>query len=490
MLKNHLKIIKATFFETGTSPDMVTHAMTTQIEPGTYNQFAERTREGQNITQEALAGLAGQIIRPDVNNERHIQLPNGAHNIRYRFLLTVGNPEALNSSVYYYSGYTDVTGFSMGSKNFDPHMRLYFNSVVQVNQVMRPGPNGPIPSVNVVECNHLIHPSSLGSAAQLFATQFSPSGGFGVANQPSMLRPSDLMYNLSSQNKAATMGVALGQQFVDSRMAVDLCKSNRANTVPSYYLNKTTEGLLYGINTEVQQPSSTTYSPYDTAGARVEEHSIYGDRFFSLLAHDFGYHQQGFITWGDICRAHSELLMQGVTYMVNRSQAQKQDIWLSNRGDFDTMVGDRRPQTALVNQIMQSLPGTLISSLMSFARVHVTNMTPNGQLVVTITDPISYVNLGSQYLISKIPYLEQRLQAVVFSDIGFNQYIPFDAWFTVDVFGESFVRIAFNGDQHYTPYSFASYCDAMSSMMVSTNGQALGKISNDLDFLIKQTCAF
>ena len=110
--------------------------------------------------------------------------------------------------------------------------------------------------------------------------------------------------------------------------------------------------------------------------------------------------------------------------------------------------------------------------------------------MVTITDPMSYVNLGSQYLISKIPYLEQRLQSIVFSDIGFNQYIPFDAWFTIDVFGESYVRIAFNGDPNYTPYSFASYCDAMSSMIVSTNGQALGKISNDLDFLIKQTCAF
>lgn len=490
MMNNHLKVIKATFFETGTSPDMVSHSMTTQIDPGAYNLFSERTREGQILSQEVLAGLAGQIIRPDANAERQIHLPNGAQNVRYRFLFVVGNPEALNSSMYYYSGYTDIVGFSMASKNFDPHMRLYFNNVVVVNQVMKPGPNGPVPQVNVIECNHLIHPATLGADAQMFATTFNPQGGFGVANQPTSLRPTDLMLHLSSKNKAHQMGATMGQQFVDSRTAIDLCKSNRTNTVPSYYLNKTAEGLLYGMNTAAHNPESGPHSPYDSAVGRVEENNVFADRFFSLLAHDYGYHQNGFITWSDMCRAHNELLAQGVTYMVNRAQAQQQDIFISNRGDYDTMVGDRRPQTMLVNQIMQSLPGTLISSLMSFARVHVTNMNPGGQLMVTITDPMSYVNLGSQYLISKIPYLEQRLQSIVFSDIGFNQYIPFDAWFTIDVFGESYVRIAFNGDPNYTPYSFASYCDAMSSMIVSTNGQALGKISNDLDFLIKQTCAF
>lgn len=491
MQNQHLRILKATFFETGTTQDMVSHALGTQVDPNAFHQFGEKTRGGTMITQETLAGIAGQIIRPDVNNERTIYLPNGGQSVRYRFLMTVGNPDALNSSVYYYSGYTDIVGYSSGNGTFDPHMRMYFNNVIQVNQVMRPGPNGPVPVVNVVECNHLIHPATLGAAsAQTFQTTFNPAGGFGVQNQPTSLRPTDVMMQLSSQSKANMMGASLGENFVDARFAIDLCKSDRANTIPSYYLNKTVDGMMYGINAAANDPSSQQYTAYDKAFGFIEEKNVFTDRFFSLLANDFGYHQNGFISWSDMCRAHGELMVQGVVFLVNRPQLKKNDIFLADHREYDQLTGDRRPQTILVEQIMQSLPGSLISSLISFARIHVTNMGPGGQLLVTITDPISYANLGSNYLVSKIPFLEQQLQRLVFSDIGFNQYIPFDAWFTIDVFGESFVRIAFNGEHFYTPYAFATYSDASSSMLVTSNGASLPAIANDLNFLIQHTLAF
>lgn len=490
MISQHLRILKATFFETGTTQDMVSHAMGTHIDPNVFRLFGEKTRDGTMISQESLAGIAGQIIRPDVNNERTIHLPNGGQNVRYRFLMTVGNPEALNSSIYYYSGYTDVVGYSQGNGVFDPHMRLYFNNVIEVNQVMKPGPNGPVPTVNVVECSHLIHPLTLGANAQAFQTTFDPNGGFGIQNQPASLRPTDVMMQLSSQTRSNIMGAQFGENYVDARIAIDLCKSDRSNAIPSYYLDKTVDGMLYGINASANDPSSGGYTPYDKAFGYIEEKNVFNDRFFSLLAHDFGYHQNGFISWGDMARAHSELMQRDVVFLVRRPQMQKNDIFLADHREYDQLIGDRRPQTLLVEQIMQSLPGALIGSLISFARIHVTNMGPGGRLMVTITDPISYANLGAQYLVNKIPFLEQQLQRLVFADIGFNQYIPFDAWFTVDVFGESFVRIAFNGEHFYTPYAFATYGDASASMLVTSNGNTLPAIANDLNYLIQHTLAF
>lgn len=489
MLKDHLRVIKATFFETGTTQDMVSHALGTQVDLQIMNAFAERTREGAIVNPDVLAGIAGRIIRPDVNVERVVALPNGSNSVRYRFLMVVGNPNAMNGSIYYYSGYTDIVGYSINSNTFDPHMRLYFNNVIQVTQTTKMGLNGPVPHVEVVECNHLIHPATLGANAQMFQTTFDPMGGFGVQNQPTSLRPTDVMLRLSSQEKSKLAGVNFGEEFVDTRVAVDLCKSSRANSVPSNYLNKTIEGLLYGINSAANNPRAESFTPYDSAYGYVGESNVFEDRFFSLLANDYGYHQHGFICWGDMCRAHPELTVNGVVFLINRPQMQKRDMFLSAAGDYDPMVGDRRPQTVLVEQIMQSLPGVLISSMISFARIHVTNMNPGGNLMVTITDPISYANLGSNYIISKIPYLEQHLRQIVFMDIGFNQYVPFDAWFTVDTFGESFVRIAYNGETNYTPYSFATYSDAMATSLVSTDGRTLPTIAHDLNYLISHTCA-
>lgn len=489
MQKNHLRVLKATFFETGTTQDMVSHAMGTQIDPQTVNLFTERTRDGTIINPDTLAGVAGRIIRPDVNVERVVVLPNGSNSVRYRFLMVVGNPEVMNGSIYYYSGYTDIVGYSINSNTFDPHMRLYFNNVVQVNQTPKPGPNGIVPHVEVVECNHLIHPATLGANAQMFQTTFDPMGGFGVQNQPTSLRPTDVMLSLSSQTRSNLLGAQFGESFADTRVAVDLCKSSRGNNVPSNYLNKTIDGMLYGINAAANNPSSKPFTAYDSAYAYIEESNVFEDRFFHLLANDYGYHQNGFICWGDMCRAHAELTAQGVVFLISRPQIQKRDMFLSNAGDYDPMVGDRRPQTILVEQIMQSLPGVLITSLISFARIHVTNMNAGGRLMVTITDPISYANLGSSYIINKIPYLEQHLRHIVFMDIGFNQFVPFDAWFTIDTFGESFVRIAYNGEPNYTPYSFATYSDAMATSLVSTDGRTLPAIANDLNYLIQHTCA-
>ena len=108
LVNNGLKVTKAWFIETGTAPDMVSRNFTTHVTPEAVHQFAERTRGGELITEDNLAGVAGTIIQPDANFERQVAIANGWSNPRYRFLLRVANPETPNGVVYYYSGYTDT----------------------------------------------------------------------------------------------------------------------------------------------------------------------------------------------------------------------------------------------------------------------------------------------------------------------------------------------------------------------------------------------
>ena len=172
---------------------------------------------------------------------------------------------------------------------------------------------------------------------------------------------------------------------------------------------------------------------------------------------------------------------------MTHGEVRKSDMYLSDRGNFDSMVNDRRPQTMLITQVMQSIPSVLLESLITFARIHVTNMTIDGSVVVTITDPISFVELPRGYLIPFIPVLEKRLRHIIFSDIAQNQYVPFDLTLAIDIFGETFATLGFNGEIP-VPYSIPTYCDSMLSPIVTTNGGVLGQMSNDVNYLISQVC--
>lgn len=167
----------------------------------------------------------------------------------------------------------------------------------------------------------------------------------------------------------------------------------------------------------------------------------------------------------------------------------KHDVYISDRGNFDSMVGDRRPQTLLITQIMQSIPGVLLESLISFARIRVTNMTVDNSVMVSIVDPMSFADLPEGYLITQIPHLEQRLKHIIFNDIAFSNYVPFDLSLTVDIFGESFALLGYNG-QPQVPYSIPTYCDSMLSPIVTTNGNVLGTMANDVRYLVGQTVGF
>lgn len=489
MINHGLRITKAYFVETGTTPDMVSHNLTTQVTQPVMNLFDERTEGGKRLTRDNLSGVAGQIIIPDANNARAVNIAGGWDSSRFRFIFEVANPNNPHGSKYYYTGYTDSATWSPMVRNFAPETRIFFNNVIEVIQTPRFGANGLEPYISVVEASHLLHPTGLGGHSNDFSTQFS-STGFGVVNQPSSLRPYDIMTTLSSNEYAKTNGLIPGQTLIDTRAGIDLCKSDRSNTVPSNYLSKTATAMLYGYQQAAHQiEQATPATAYDVAAGRSQEKPIQTDRFFSIISSEFGYQQHGFVLWGDLNKVYPELQAEGVSYVVNRKKAMESDIYLGNRHNHDSMINDRRPQTMLMAQVMQSIPGVLIENLISFARIHVTNMTPTGELIVTITDPFGLITLPPGYLVHRIPHIQQRLAQIIFGDLSFNTFIPFNMSLMVDVFGESFVEIGFNGEPPI-PYSIPTYCDAMLTSIVTTNGGVLGNIANDTRYLISQTCGF
>ena len=485
-MNSQYKILNAYFMETGTCPDMSARNLMTQIGTETMKNFEYRTNGGKFLTPDNMSGVAGSILVSDPNGERLVNLPNGFEVPRLRFLLRVGIPGQVNGVVYYYEGYTDFNGWNTHSKDFDPNMRLYINSVQQVSMAQRPGPQGMEPYVQVIECTHLIHPQNLGAGGPSpWQTQFDPAQ-MGVVNQPSSLRPYDLMNSLATHQMTVNSG--LGVPTIDSRPSIDLMKVDRRNTVASNYLSKAVEGLAVGYgNAGDNLAGAHSGTAYESAAGMTAELNPFSDRFLNPMITELGLQQNGFISWAQMAAIHPELHMAGVTKMNTRAGAQATDAFVSDRSNFDSMVGDRRPTTDFYNRVMASLPGVMLTSLVVFGRIHVTNMTADGSTQCFLNDPISFVDIPPGFLIGRIPFLQEKFKSLIFNDIGLPPHLPFDAHFTIDAFGESFGSISINCEQA-VPYTAASYADSTASQLVSANGNVLPAMANDINFLVTHIC--
>lgn len=479
------KILNAYFIATGTTPDMSARNLMTQMTQESVNQFRYATEGGKFLTADNMAGVAGNILISDPNAERLVNLPNGMQTSRLRFVLRVGIPGQVNGVMYYYEGYTDFNGWNSQSKDFEPNMRMYINSVQQVSMAQRHTAQGLEPFVQVTECTHLIHPSNLGGDPGAWQTTFDPAQ-MGVVNQPSALRPYDLM-NTMATHQHGVMG-GMGGPIIDSRPSIDILKVDRRNTVASNYLSKTVEGLCHGYGTAADNEAAANPAlPFETAAAQTAELNPFSDRFLNPMITELGLQQNGFITWAQLAMLHPELHVQGVTTVNSRGPGQSTDQFVSNAADFNSTVGDRRASTDFYNRVMASLPGLMLTSLLVFARIHVTNMTADGSIQCYISDPISFVDIPPGYLISRIPFLQTKFKSLIFNDIGLPPHVPFDAHFTIDAFGESFGSISVNCEQAI-PYTAPSYADSTSSQLVATNGAVLPSMANDLNYLVTTVC--
>lgn len=489
LVNNGVRILQAWFVETGTSPDMVSHCLITHVSPNSIQQFAECVNSVGKFDANNLAGIAGGVVQLDSNQERRVTIPNGFGTKRYRFVFKVGNPNNPSSgSVFYYTGYTDFPGWSDGVSDFANEMTIFFNNCIQVTQYPRFTPAGMVVDTRVDEASHLVHPRSLGfSHAQQPAP--NPYNPFQPPPRPSLLRPMDLLRDLDSNARASSSQMQFQTQFVDTRTDIDICKSRRTNMIPGNYLSDTANALIYGSNAvaDSQQPNELYNGAYSAGVGKVAERGVYSDHFLGGLMNEYGYHAQGCISWGDLKRAHPELMTKGVTFVVNGREAKKRDIYQGNASEVSSIVGDRSPQTMLVLQLMQSIPALLLTSLISMATIRVTNMTLDGSIFLSLTNPMSFASLPQGHLINTIPFVEEKIKHIIFNDLVQNKHIAFDAIFTIDIFGESFVSMSYNGEPH-RPYSIPTYCDGLTTSVVTANTQVLNTISHDLNYLVTQAC--
>lgn len=479
-----LEIKEFILVQTGTADDMVGRNYTTHVTPQMMNQFQEQTSGGIAYTPEALSGFAGQMIVPDTQNgNRPLAMVNGWGTKRYRFVLKLGHREGsmADSTVrYIYTGYTDYSGYNPATKNFDPNMQLYFNNAIAIAATNINTPNGLQPFVQVNEISHLLNPHTLGGG---LTSTFDPNT-FQPIQQPSTLRPRDLFDHMATDAEARQRGVGI----IDMGTSVEMKKASRDNNIPSRYLSRAVSSVAQAVS--MATPQMNEQQLYATAGGYTSESAVHGDLFISSLM-DFGYALKGFVTYNELTRLHPYLQHVTRFYGANTTErvvnaTDSNDKYMIRRGENEQWItehGVNLSQEALIaNAVMQSVPAALLRNLVVRCVLVATNMRVGGGIHVEIRTPFAITDVPQGYLMSRIPLIERELASIIFNDLPINRHAPFFIEIHMDIFGESFVRVGFNGNRP-VPFTSTSYCDAMTSPMVSATNHPLEQMSHDIRFL-------
>lgn len=464
----HVRQLK--FMESGTYNDMYRRPYMTDMNPTLVAQFKEATHDGTMISPASLAGIAGEMARPQAQvspTQDLIHIPNGWGERRFMFFMEVVYPSGFSNHTgvrQIISGSTDYVGKSVltpGKIRLDPNMKMYLNSVVTIRATEVHGPNGPYIQETVVEDSQILN-----EPYQISAGGFNQGVNYAVA-----LRPSDVFHTQQVQQygQATT---------IDGRVNFSrgIKKSSRNHNLAGLYV----AGLANAWQSANADEDETYGNTAGKAAGIVADPLTSKDRFFQSMDNARYLSQGGFLTYGELC--YKQL---GLDDMVEVSELDRRAvIQLHEVGQTEHWQGNHH-EWVYATVLFQAVPALMIPLMMARLTMKVTNRTHGNVWDIRPTEVHGFQrmpiddhrwNIFCQKLISEVL---NDLTHRGMTDVGFD--------LTVDVLSESRITISVGGNHHPITLVQPTFADARLVPVVSNTASTLDKIANDMSMLCNNT---
>lgn len=442
---------------TNTYNDQVIRPFQTTMSSGLFEQVREATRYGEVITSSALAGVAGNILRPQAQAAATIQMHNGWDQHRLRFMLAVTIPMGQNGAVHeVITGYTDHYGTTADGMGMDPNMRLFFNNTVTLNSSIIPHAGvGNVTQMRVAEATHLLMPPPGLSSGSMVDTH--------------TMRPEDVMNVIST-----SMITDGGRLDMRSNFAMSpVKKSYRANGLAPDYLART----MKAVDTATQIDSSMEHNTlYQEARGILREPLLQQDLFIQTIAHKTRFKECGFITYAELCAVFPET--EAVRKMIIPGQAQQQTLAPQRGGSEYWHVPSN--ESVVATMLSHSVPAIMMDLMLTKVTFHATNATLNGQPDIQIRD-----HRGFADGMDMTPYVQrfmQRFLGEVMTDLTHSNRFQVDVAMSCNILGDTFIQISLSGGPKID-YVCPSFCDALFSPLLTTDTTALHTLAHDIDII-------
>lgn len=460
-----IEVINCIFVATGTYQSMVHRPFNGTLNQEGLQLFINQTRGGADVSVNSLAGISGHFLAPVTAPQGEINLQNGWGSQRVRFYLLIKLTRPASVPIYQaITGYTDVMGLDFNTKSISPQMRLHFNSVMTVSHL----DNGAF---------------ALNDNSQLIYNMpaYAPmmTGGFQVP-RINTLMPEDVMNHIGFTHIAG----GNGENGMDGRgqsSMVPLIKSNRANNLVTSYLERSVNAMMTAkLAPDLSAANMFAISTH--ARADVKENGVDGDLFLNLVRRNSNYDAVGSIAYGEICNVIPNLngMVNVVDNRKDLSQSVTANFGALKSGNFSDWQ-NQRPETVFTTRLIQTIPSIMMELCLSRAHLKMTNMTTDGSGTAISFDAVDSLIPGLD-LNTPLMRLQQRLKVEVLRDLSLNNQIAFSIIANVNVFGDTYIKVALNGCPPID-YCMPSFCDSVAVPVVAPNTMAISSVAHTIDLL-------
>lgn len=463
-----IEVVNCIFVATGTYQSMVHRPFNGTLNQEGLNLFMNQTRGGTDVNVATLAGISNHLLAPVTAPQGIIGIQNGWDKTRVRFYLLIKVTRPASVPIYQaVTGWTDVMGLDFNTQSISPLMRLHFNSVMSVALLENGG-------------------FALSDNSQLIYNMpaYAPmmTGGFEVP-KVNTLMPEDVMGHIGFMHIAGGMD-GQGMDGRGQSAMSPLIKSTRANNLTTSYLDRSINAMLTAKHA-TDLAATNMFGISSHARGDVRENSVDGDIFINMIRRNSDYDAHGSIPYGQLCN-----LIPNLGGMVNVVDNRK-DLSSNVSNNFGAMQAgnfsdwsNQRPETIFVTRLIQTIPSIMMELCLSRGHMQVTNMTTDGSEMAISFDGIDSL-IPNLDLNNPLMRLQQRLKVEVLRDISLNNAIAYSIVANVNVFGDTYIKVALNGAPPID-YCMPSFCDSVAVPVVAPNTMAIQSVAHTVNLLSSQ----
>ncbi len=460
----NLRVNKLTIQETGTYNQQFFRPWETTVDVGVQNAIMNIIGNSYvgTLSPDSFSPVANSFVQKQATPQGEAMLPNGWSERRIRFMLEVQYEfQTGGGGKTYFLGYTDHPGVTMQGF-IDPRMVFYVNSYVKTRFVAVPGVSGMTYAESIMESKQIIQGQS---------SSFRLNDG----NSTFGMRPQDLYRYFNADAQLMTIGS--NNTGFDGRVHINPngIITNRNNSIPSHYSCNIFNNLLSKTDQMEMGDTKNKIISQSILDLECNRDSLTQEPFFVALAQcRESYRVSSSFTFPELEKMEPNI-QNVMNYIVVDSRARET---LHQAGQTAAWHGtDMVTKSAAT--LAHAVPALLMNNMITRIVLKSSNYEIGGRMVTQIIHGNGFCSMDMR---QNYENFRINFEALVLSQLTFNNSLTYALELNVDLLGESWIRISIDNSPYYD-YVTPSFADSLFSPVVTSNLQTVQNVAYDFQVL-------
>lgn len=420
------------------------------------NTVAEQLSRSSRVNPIALANSVPDIIKISDVSGSLVNIANGWNTIRLRFIIEAEKQTGPGTwEICYVQGFTDYHDPSIRGR-IDPNMPMHINSITNV--IRNITPDNRVMTRVVGSFNVLSDPYGRGYSIE------------DTTAKHKLLRPKDISDGIQKNTMVGFNNI----ETTDIRSTYGSgipAESKRTNSISSVNLAEVFNAFIYAKEaTSIGYEVDDLFNP---ASSKLNERQMIRTSFIDALSNITG--MPGTVTFNlnmlQMLRPDIETVL---TYADNNTPMYNASSILDSN-NTERLDGFNIEST-IANTLSENISSLLLEELLATISFSITNMTPNSELVHTVTYANSFIH-GIDIVIYAERFID-KLKTLVMPAITKQNMIGVEIFIHADIVGDTTIAVGINGAQPIV-YRLPTFCNSLYTPVIS-NENNYNVVVNDM----------